>query len=671
MVNVFLKLLNMSFSASLLILACIFIRYTFKGMPKYMRCFLWLLVLVRLACPFYVESPLSVLPRKNFISVSETDSDISNSQIDASDNSINMSSNLDLKDSESLKMHQNVKTIANEKGSSDIRNSEKSQQLDTKSNSFFYIRQSKLVGLLSVIWLLGVLATIGYGIISYIRLLKCVDDAVILRDNIFQSDRIVTPFVLGFFRTRIYIPYNLTPTETYFVLSHERAHISRKDHLLKPIAFAVSCIYWFNPLVWIGYMLLCRDIELACDEKAVNLIGYNKKKEYSQSILNLSVPSRYISACPVAFGETGVKERVRSVLNMKKSKKIAIVSGAVLVALTGIGFLTYPKVEELNIEKNKAIEESVAVAEAAAEAEAEATAKAEVVSEAEEVAAAEAKAAEEAKAEAGSEVTTETVSKSELSNDESSDNDVKKEKVLTNVITVDPEKDEKVVFSQDGETVKLLDEDGNEITCINIEKKGDSSTIYSNADINATSSDEYGSEIDKIEDIEVQLPETESSNGKKNVKIIKAVSEDGDSQSKYVYVISDPDKANGEGILNNMTIARPFSDDHNGVDLAGKEGDPIYLSYCGTVSNVGYDNERGNFLEIENEDGCTIIYNHLKDKPGYKVGDSVMPGDKIGEVGNTGNSTGPHLHISVLSKDGEYIDPQNYTPYEYILEETD
>ncbi|MCR5103479.1 MAG: peptidoglycan DD-metalloendopeptidase family protein [Eubacterium sp.] len=661
MVNVFLKLLNMSFSASLLILACIFIRYTFKGMPKHMRCFLWLLVLVRLACPFYVESPLSVLPRKNFISVSETDSDISNSQIDASDNSINMSSNLDLKDSESLKMDQNVKTIANEMGSSDIRNSEKSQQLDTQSNSFFYIRQSKLVGLLSVIWLLGVLATIGYGIISYIRLLKCVDDAVILRDNIFQSDRIVTPFVLGFFRTRIYIPYNLTPTETYFVLSHERAHISRKDHLLKPIAFAVSCIYWFNPLVWIGYMLLCRDIELACDEKAVNLIGYNKKKEYSQSILNLSVPSRYISACPVAFGETGVKERVRSVLNMKKSKKIVIVSGAVLVALTGIGFLTYPKVEKLDVEKNKAIEEFAA-------AEAEATAKAEVVSEAEEVAAAEAKAAEEAKAEAGSEVTTETVSKSELSNDESSDNDVKKEKVLTSVVTVDPEAEEKVVFSLDGETVKLLDEDGNEITCIAIEENGDSSTVYSNAESSTTSFDEYGSEID---DIEVSLPETENSIGKKTIEVIKAVSEDGDSQSKYVYVISDPDKANGEGILNNMTIVRPFSDDHKGVDLGGKEGDPIYLSYSGKVSNVGYDDERGNFIEIENADGCTIIYNHLKDKPGYKVGDSVMPGDKIGEVGNTGNSTGPHLHISVLSKDGEYIDPQNYTPYEYILEETD
>ena len=668
MVNVFLKLLNMSFSASFLILACIIIRYTFKGMPKYMRCFLWLLVLVRLACPLYIESPLSVLPRKSFISMSETakpkmsksnKAELSDSQVGA----YSMSDGADLKGSESTKIDRNNKLAANEK--SGTRNNEMSQQTDMKSNSFFYIRQSKLVGLLSVIWLLGVLATIGYGIISYIRLLKCVDDAVILRDNIFQSDRIVTPFVLGFFRTRIYIPYNLTPTETYFVLSHERAHISRKDHLLKPIAFAVSCIYWFNPLVWIGYMLLCRDIELACDEKAVNLIGYNKKKEYSQSILNLSVPSRYISACPVAFGETGVKERVRSVLNMKKSKKIVIVSGAVLIALTGIGFLTYPKVEELNIKKNKAIEESAAVAEAAAEAEAESTAEAEAVAEAE------AKAAEEAKAEAGSEVTTETVSKSELSNDESSDNGTKKEKVLTNVITVDPEKEEKVVFSQDGETVKLLDEDGNEITCISIEKKGDSSTIYSNEDINATSSDEYGSEIDKIEDIEVQLPETESSNGKKNVKIIKVVSADDETQSKHVYVIADSDNAYGESILNNMTIARPFSDDHNGVDLVGKEGDPIYLSYSGKVSNVGYDDERGNFIEIENEDGCTIIYNHLKDKPGYKVGDSVMPGDKIGEVGNTGNSTGPHLHISVLSKDGEYIDPQIYIPYEYIYEETD
>ena len=200
-----------------------------------------------------------------------------------------------------------------------------------------------VVDVLAIVWLVGVAAFIIYAFAMYFRLRYCVRDAVKKSKDVYLTDRIVSPFVLGIFRARIYMPFNLTEQEQFFVTSHERAHIARKDHLIKPAAFAVAAVYWFNPLVWVAYVLLCRDIEFACDEKVIARIGYNMKKAYSQSILDLSMPRRYISACPVAFGETGVKERVRNILTMKKTKKIVLVAAVLAVVAVGIGFMTYPK----------------------------------------------------------------------------------------------------------------------------------------------------------------------------------------------------------------------------------------------------------------------------------------------------------------------------------------
>jgi murein DD-endopeptidase MepM/ murein hydrolase activator NlpD len=126
-------------------------------------------------------------------------------------------------------------------------------------------------------------------------------------------------------------------------ISHENAHISRRDHLVKPLGFIIAAVYWFNPLVWLAYILLCRDIELACDEKVIKKIGYDKKKDYSQALLNLSIPKKYISACPVAFGEVGINERIKNVLTMKKGKKIIIAVAVAICAVLAICFLTYPK----------------------------------------------------------------------------------------------------------------------------------------------------------------------------------------------------------------------------------------------------------------------------------------------------------------------------------------
>ena len=282
MVNVFIKLLNISFSASLLILACILIRFAFKKMPKYLRCVLWMLVLVRLVCPLHLESSFSVLPKRDLISrdVAMSDSSDDSRNIEEQIN-IGLSENVtDTYEDGSIYYLQNDNS-ANylETGDTHSKNIDLDKQ-DVRDSSKDNVNPTSIFKLLSVIWVLGVLVSIGYGVVAYIRLKKCVSTAVRLKDNIYQTENIASPFVLGVVNVKIYIPYNLSPTEIFFVLSHERSHIARKDYLLKPFAYAVACVYWFNPLVWLGYVLLCRDIELACDEKAINLIGYNRKKAY-------------------------------------------------------------------------------------------------------------------------------------------------------------------------------------------------------------------------------------------------------------------------------------------------------------------------------------------------------------------------------------------------------
>lgn len=516
MVNVFIKLLNISFSASLLILACIIIRFAFKKMPKYLRCILWVLVLIRLVCPLHLESPFSVLPKKDLISREVVVSDVSEDSSRLEErNHIGQSENItDMSENDSIIYLQND-TSANYPETVEIQSKDNLIQ-NNNSNYSKFLNQTSIFKLLSVIWVLGVLGSIGYGVVAYIRLKKCVSTAVRLKDNIFQTENIESPFVLGVFKAKIYIPYNLSPTEIFFVLSHEKSHIARKDHLLKPFAYAVACVYWFNPLVWLGYVLLCRDIELACDEKAVNLIGYNKKKAYSQSILDFSVPKKYISACPVAFGETGVKERVKSVLSMKKHKKIAVVAGVAIIALTAVGFLTYPKV---NAEKS------------------------------------------------------------------------------------------------DTEEIKTAEELNEE----NINEK----TIDDTATV--------GNAEDK---------QSDTPNENRSLII------------KYLYL----DVMGGEP----YTIARGFSEEHEGIDFAAQEGTSVYNACIGTVSDVGYDDSRGNYIEICSEDGKTFIYDHLKDTAIPVVGSDIKSGMKIGEVGNTGNSTGPHLHYAVKDENGEYINPEEY-----------
>lgn len=315
MKELFTGILNISISAGILIIVCTLVRLIFRRMPKFVRCLMWLLVAIRLAVPFAIESPLSLLPAKEYVTVSSNDNV---NIITDTEYSVEQINSLD------------------ETSTTEINNSVATENTaETNNIDVMYV--------LSIVWLVGVVAMLIYALISYIRLRRLVDDAVLLRDNIYQSERAGTAFILGVIRPRIYVPYGLSLNELYMSISHEKAHISRRDHLVKPLGFIIAAVYWFNPLVWLAYILLCRDIELACDEKVIKKIGYDKKKDYSQALLNLSIPKKYISACPVAFGEVGINERIKNVLTMKKGKKIIIAVAVAICAVLAICFLTYPK----------------------------------------------------------------------------------------------------------------------------------------------------------------------------------------------------------------------------------------------------------------------------------------------------------------------------------------
>ena len=337
MKELFTGILNISISAGILIIVCTLVRLIFRRMPKFVRCLMWLLVAIRLAVPFAIESPLSLLPAREYVTVSSNESSdkVADKVTDKADTveSAELISSVDATEKNTSNNTSDINIVTKADTAEPI------NSVDSAS----FLSGIDVMNALSIVWIVGVIAVLIYALVSYIRLRRLVDDAVLLQDNIYQSERAGTAFILGVIRPRIYVPYGLSLNERYMSISHEKAHISRRDHLVKPLGFIIAAVYWFNPLVWLAYILLCRDIELACDEKVIKKIGYDKKKDYSQALLNLSIPKKYISACPVAFGEVGINERIKNVLTMKKGKKIIIAVAVAICAVLAICFLTYPK----------------------------------------------------------------------------------------------------------------------------------------------------------------------------------------------------------------------------------------------------------------------------------------------------------------------------------------
>lgn len=315
MTDLFLKIVNMSISAAWLVLAVLALRLLLKKAPKWTRVLLWGLVAVRLVCPFSVESVLSLIPSRETISPTIVTSPTPS-----------VSTGIPA-------LNQVVNPVI----------SQTFVPVPGDSTNPLQIWLPVLAG----IWVLGMALMFLYAAVSYGRLRGRVKEAVLLRDRIYLSEYAASAFVLGIIKPRIYLSYGLSGQDAAYVIAHEQAHIRRKDHWWKPLGFLLLAVHWFNPILWVAYVLLCRDIELACDEKVIGSLKTAQRADYSQALLSCSVSRRTIAACPLAFGEVGVKERVRSVLNYRKPAFWAVAAAVVLCAAAAVCFLTDPK-EETN-----------------------------------------------------------------------------------------------------------------------------------------------------------------------------------------------------------------------------------------------------------------------------------------------------------------------------------
>ncbi len=516
---IFLKILNISFTTCWLILAVIVLRLIFCKAPKWVSCLLWALVFIRLVLPFSFESSFSMIPSSEIISADIITGD-SLPSIDSGIAIINDTVNPIMAKA----------FVPDENNGSDLIHT--------------------VLTVSTVVWITGTILMIIYAFISYMLLKKSIGATMLFEGNkrIKVSDGIKTPFILGIFRPVIYIPSSLDKETCDYILEHEKAHIKRGDHFWKPFGFVLLSIHWFNPLCWIAYDLLCKDIEAACDEKVIRNKDHGYMAAYSQVLLNCAVQRRRISACPLSFGETGVRQRVKGILNYKKPAFwIVLISVSVIVA-AGVCFLTIPK-------KNK--EKDV--------------------------------------------IPSEEYFSTKFSYEVSGD-------VNADKITVT------------GEST------GNE----------ESGSIY------------FRTEAPKLVFVDGDIPSDFTFTGAVGVE-------------HPVIVFSG---ANGE--FENFTVWPTTSErisvsyepeTHPETDIAGELGDPIYAITDGTIVYVGWDEVKGNEIILSSKDAL-IEYHHL-DSISVQSGDEVKGGQKIGELGNTGLSTGPHLGISLL-KD---LEKQDITLY--------
>ena len=441
MADVFYKILQMSISASWLILAIVVLRIFLKKVPRKIICFLWALVAIRLVCPFAIESRFSLIPDtqgifadyENQLENAGTDNvnaglpDMSGSVGGALDNEGAAGGNADMASgklnneidnaagnitvgdnaagnitagntaggnitggsvsdggiavgniADKNNMSGNIPNISNGNdmqggtadrvnsgGLNDISGGNFEGNLDNADNNlsgaatsgnqkaaagnpgYTAILAGRLGGIslgrLAFIWAAGCVILLLYAVCSYILLRRKTGAAFNKGENIYICDDIDTPFILGTFSPKIYIPSLLTEEERGYVIAHEKAHLKRLDCVWKPLGFILLAVYWFNPFSWVAYILLCRDIELACDERVIADKDIEYKKQYAMTLLNCSSPKKMVSACPLAFGEVSVKTRIKTVLNYKKPAFWLVLAAVAACVVVMVCFMTNPK----------------------------------------------------------------------------------------------------------------------------------------------------------------------------------------------------------------------------------------------------------------------------------------------------------------------------------------
>ena len=302
MTDLFLHIANIGITAGWIVLSLLLLRLFLRKIPKWVTCLLWGVVGLRLLIPVSLTSQYSLQPSAEPIPADITTASVPQVQtgIPVVNNTVN-------------------------------------PVLEETSNL------PEILRILAIIWVVGVAVMFLYGLISYLLLRRKVAVSVKLEKRIYACDYVTSPFVLGLFFPRIYLPSDLDESCKGAVLAHEQAHIQRRDHWWKPLGFLLLAVYWFHPLLWVGYILLCRDIEAACDERVVRTMGIEERKSYSLALAKCSARKVRVMACPVAFGEVGVKGRIRAVLSYKKPAFWIIIASLVICVVVAVCFLTVPK----------------------------------------------------------------------------------------------------------------------------------------------------------------------------------------------------------------------------------------------------------------------------------------------------------------------------------------
>lgn len=307
--DVFLELFDRGMSAGWMILAVILFRAAFRGMPKWVRCMLWGCVAIRLVCPFSIESPVSLVPGADVLHSVVVSGSAADRPVDGIT------------------------------GVGDVMSPvlESSSVNPAPDNAVRSITWAEAAG---IVWCIGVFIMLCSAAVSSIRVRHTVREAVRDRNDIYFCDAIKTPFIQGFIRPHIYLPSGLDAAEMRHVLAHEEAHLKRRDQLWKPLGFLLLTVYWFQPVCGLAYILFCRDIELACDEKVIRGLSFDERQDYSRALVSCGQQRRLVSVCPLAFGEVGVKERVKEILNYRKPGRWIVAVALIGCAVIAVCFWT-------------------------------------------------------------------------------------------------------------------------------------------------------------------------------------------------------------------------------------------------------------------------------------------------------------------------------------------
>lgn len=314
--KLFLTILNMSLTGAFVIAAICLARLPLKKAPKIISYCLWAVAGFRLAFPFSIESIFSLIPFK----AQTIPPDIAMQPVPRIDSGIPFVNNAVSSILPAAMPSASVNPL----------------QIWTTIGAF--------------VWFVVAAAMVIYGVVSFVILKRKMREAAHIETNIYEAENIKSPFVLGAFKPGIYLPIGLSEKEKSYIILHEQTHIRRRDHIVKFAAYFILCLHWFNPLVWVAFLLMGVDMEMSCDERVLKEMGGETKKDYSLSLLSLATERRIIGGSPLAFGEGGIKERIKNVLNFKKTSRVIIIAAVAFVAVLSIGFVADRVSDAINMD---------------------------------------------------------------------------------------------------------------------------------------------------------------------------------------------------------------------------------------------------------------------------------------------------------------------------------